>query len=174
MYSLAFDPAARYSGAALLDGDGALVTYWTCDFGAQDKVNPQTNLRRVRHWANSVLHEAAYRAGITELYLTVENLSHFMTNPAPALRAQAVILDRADCVLHAIDPVLVMPPVWQNALGWHKSAGSGMTSKKWAKWLCESLGYDIQPTPGSKASEDARDAVLIARWRLVQEEGRIP
>jgi hypothetical protein len=172
MYSLAFDLAARYSGAALLGPNGGLESYWTCDFGPLDKVHPQTNLRRVRKWAISVLLETS--SATPEPFVTVENLSHYMTNPAPALRVQAVVLDRLDVVFEESPALLVLPAVWQNGLGWHKSKDSDMTSKTWAKWMCASLGYDVDPTPGSKAAEDARDAVLIARWRQLKEDGQIP
>lgn len=173
MHSLAFDPAARYSGAALLDPEGMLVKYWTCDFGALDKGNPQTNLRVARQWASKVLGDTRLSI-VNGLWITVENVSHYMTNPAPALRTQGVLLDVTDQHFQSIDPVLVLPAEWQNRLGWKKSSDSKFTSKTWAKWLCESLGYVVEPTPGSKASEDARDAVLIAKWRQVMEADRVP
>lgn len=168
MYSLAFDPAARYSGAALLDPDGALVKYWTLDAGLLDKTNPQTNLRVVRGWVHEVCD---FVAGF-EVWHTVENLSHYMSNPAPALRVQGVVLDRLDWHGHS-EALLIMPTVWQNALGWKKTNVSKMTSKSWAKWQCAAMGYDVTPTPGSKAAEDARDAVLIARWRQLKEAGKV-
>ena len=175
MYSLAFDPAARYSGAALLDPDGALVEYWTLDAGLLDKTNPQTNLRRMRYWVNKTSFATKQHPAVVQqgLWITVENLSHFMSNPAPALRVQGVLLDVVDQHFPDVDPLLSLPAVWQNALGWKKTKDSKMTSKMWAKWQCAAMGYDVTPTPGSKAAEDARDAVLIARWRQLKEAGKV-
>lgn len=168
-HSLAFDLAARFSGAALVSDEHGVIATWAGDFGPATG-DPLVNLLAARDWVRTVCEEVS-RGAITagNIMVTVENVSHFLTDPAPALRLQGMLLPLiADFGLLG-HPLLVMPPVWQNGLGWSKTPETKFNSKTWAKWLAVFLGYDIENTPGSKAAEDVTDAVLIARWRLEME-----
>lgn len=157
---LAVDFAPRFSAAALLDPAGNLLHHTTLDAGSESE-GFDSHVEVLARWAE-LLSMMVERAGfeVPDVKLVVEDVSHVMTKPAQVLRLQGafrVLMKQQGFP----DPVMVMPSVWQNFFGWKKT--EGMSSKGFAGFACEVLGYEILNTKG-KQTTDVRDAVLVGRW----------
>ena len=149
------DFAPRHSAWAVLDTSES--SFPLLDYGAVD-LGPEKDgfEAHVERLANFAAQLALFDADV----LVIEDVTHFMTKPAQVLRLQGAF--RAICLGMSLPtPTMVLPAVWQQFYGWHKTPGT--TSKGFAKFVCSALNYEISGTVG-KQTVDVRDAVLIARW----------
>ena len=164
MKTLGIDWAARYSAAILMDEDQTVMDMWVIDLGAAEKPpRLRAHIPAVRQFVGSMYTTMTHTGLLHQTNVIIENVSHFMMNPAPVLRLQGVLEDELD--LHGFrEPTLVLPTVWQAHFNFQKStkAVKAPTTKAQAKALCQEFGYEFDI--GGKAKIDLNDAALIARW----------
>lgn len=165
MLTLGIDWAARYSAAVLMDEYKSVLAQWVVDLGGAEK---PARLRKHIPAVNAFVEEMHNDVTMnnwnpTNIDIIIENVSHFMMNPAPVLRLQGVLEGQ----LYAYGfntPRLILPNVWQTHFQFQKNKGGvkAPSTKMQAKALCEGFGYkfDIK----GKAKVDLHDAALIARW----------
>lgn len=165
MLTLGIDWAARYSAAILMDEYKSVLAQWVVDLGpAETPPRLRAHMPAVREFVAEMSAVIALNGWVKEdIYVIIENVSHFMMNPAPVLRLQGVLEDQLE--LHGFGtPRLVLSTVWQAHFQFQKSKGGvkAPSTKMQAKALCEQFGYrfDIK----GKAKVDLHDAALIARW----------
>lgn len=166
MLYLGVDLAERFSAACLVDSEARALRSWVCDFGAkQDPPNPRKHLPLVEEWATTLTLDALHQAhikGVHYVAVLVEDVSHFMANPKPAIRAQAVLLNTF--YKYFDDVELILPRQWQKHFSYSKKE-SGLSTKTWAKKTATEFGY--MPPVGmdkGKSAVDCRDAYLVARY----------
>lgn len=167
MFVLGVDFAPRFSAAALMDEDGTLISYRPWDVGPES-MGFDHHLQRLVEFQHTIIETDLTFDGIdpNDVIPVVEDVTHFMTKPAQVLRLQGAF--RTMLWLNEFStPVMVLPKIWQNFFGWHKTEGT--TSKGFAKFCCDALGYTFSGTKG-KSTVDVRDAVLIARWYVEQQK----
>lgn len=165
MQTIGIDWAARYSAAVLMDEFKSIQAQWVVDLGGAEKPpRLRKHIPAVRAFVAEMSEDIARNGWAKEdIHVVVENVSHFMMNPAPVLRLQGVLEDELD-LMGFRTPTLVLPNVWQSYFQFQKStkAVKAPSTKMQAKALCEEFGYkfDIK----GKAKVDLHDAALIARW----------
>lgn len=159
MRILAIDLAPRHSGFALLE-DESLLWCDVLDVGPEadgfelhaHRFHDMLNKMHQHFSVGSMLPDKAY----------IENVPHSLVKPANALRLQGVVR-HVLCDEWGVPAEAIMPSQWQRWYGWQKTIG--MTSKGWAKYAFQALGYEFdKSTMTAKAQTDVRDAVLIARY----------
>lgn len=157
---IGIDFAPRHSAYAVLDSETAeLKSFGNIDVGSNTG-NLADNLGELLRWSVQLREQYSQNA---QPLIVMEDVSHFMTNPAHALRLQGAL--RAFMWEEGMPvPEMVYPQVWQKFFGWTKTPGT--TSKGFATFVCEVLGYTDLGVSKGKASEDVHDAILIARWRI--------
>lgn len=164
MRVVGIDLAERWTGAVALDSAGSVSNEWVVDFGpAAKKPDPpdlETHFAVAHKFALVVARDMApLKAG--SLHVVVEDVSHFMVNPKPAIRVQAVVIWSLQDL--GIPVTLVLPNKWQSHFGFKKVAGQ--TTKGWATAKCNELGYVPAARWGSnKQTTDLRDSYLIAKY----------
>lgn len=166
MYVIGVDFAARFSGAVLMSPEKDVLTSWVIDAQSAEKPPRLRNhIPAIRDFVISA-QRTVKELGVNDQTLyVVENVSHFMVNPAPVLRLQGVLEDWL-MMLDAAEPEWVMPNIWQNYYGFAKSSKVKKvpSTKVQSKNLCKEFGYEFDLTGKSKT--DLYDASLIARWKL--------
>jgi hypothetical protein len=169
---LGIDDAERHSAAALMDSDDNLLYYSFLDAGIAIKKEdggprPQIHLMKMASWFRGLVKAVEQHGDLSDVILTVENIFPHAMNGIPAARMQGGILLMA--ALHGLDAELVLPGVWQKALGYSKKEHG--KPKPWAAFHAELLGFQMPETQpdGSrmyaKQKEDLPDAFLINHWR---------
>ena len=172
MYTLGIDWAARYSAAVLMDEYKSVLLQWVVDLGpAQKPPCLRYHIPAVKMFVADMSADLTRNdINFADVAVYIENVSHFMMNPAPVLRLQGV-LETALYDYAYETPTLLLPTVWQAHFGFQKStkAVKAPSTKMQAKALCEQFGYkfDIK----GKAKVDLHDAALIARYGQETREG---
>ena len=165
MLTLGIDWAARYSAAVLMDEYKTVLAQWVVDLGAAEKPpRLRAHIPAVREFTDVMLGDIQRNGwDIDGIKPYIENVSHFMMNPAPVLRLQGVLETELEYRGFA-EPTLVFPTVWQTHFQFEKSTKKkkAPSTKVQAKTLCQGFGYEFDIT--GKAKVDLHDAALIARY----------
>lgn len=155
---LAIDFASRYSAAVLMGPDKAVKRSWVIDAGPAN--DPFTVGPHLQPWLEFV--DDVLRTVHDPFIVVLEDVSHFMVNPAPALKMQGGFQGLTWNLMP--EPIMVKPSVWQKHFAFKKStkALKAPTTKAQAKVLCAEFGYEFDAK--GKAKVDLVDAALIARY----------
>lgn len=165
------DLAARYSAAVMIwdrfpfRGPSISTIGWA-DFGALDHPWTQGRHDAITEFAALVCHGLdTPTVNGWDITVLVEDVHLRAINPKPALRTQGALLQALG--ERGFLAQLILPTIWQKALGYKKT--KGVTSKGWAKAESLHRGYVAPDQAKGKQVEDCRDAYLIAAYGWERE-----
>jgi hypothetical protein len=174
-WALGIDQSERYSAAVLLDPSGQAVGQWCGDFGPR-MVHHSVLVRNAKAWFEIVWVETEgllmhgrvedYTTSVTSEHLTVgyEDVGARVMNPKPAMTIRGALLSYLDDVWVG-NPVLVLPGVWQAAIGYRKRGRGKDSAARRAYYISWATGAGFLPAGKmAKEREDQCAAYCVARF----------
>lgn len=165
MQCLGIDFASRYSAAVLMDEHMTVLTSWVIDaLPASKPFRVRPHIVPLREFVGSLT--ATEEFDWDNCRILLENLSHGMANPIPALKLHGVLETLME-IDGLPEPELILPSQWQAHYGFvrkSKKNPDAPTIKAQAKAKALELGYEFGTI--GKATVDLYDAALIARYGI--------